>query len=84
MTTNREPGFIPELEDLMLNKATERGMEYSEKEIAVIIRYYNKVPFRRLLEYLPGRPASGVRWKADELKRKGLLTGRTISSRGRR
>jgi len=61
---------IAELEDRAKTYITKKT--WASDEIDTLQRYYNKVPIKDLMRYLPGRTYGAIRVEVCELKEKGL------------
>ncbi len=61
---------IPELEELAKKQLIKPS--YTDDEVDTICRYYNRVPVKELLKYLPGRTYGALRVKVQELKKGGV------------
>lgn len=57
--------LIPELEEAMAKQVVPR--EWTPREIAILKRYYNRVPLRVLKDHLPGRTRDAIRTKAQHM-----------------
>ena len=61
---------IPELDELAKKQLIKSP--YTDDEIDTICRYYNRVPVKELLKFLPGRSYGALRVKVRELKKGGV------------
>jgi len=61
---------IPEL-DALIGTNT-RSNEWTDDEEDTLLRYYRKVPYQKLMNYLPGRTYKATRFHVHKMKKEGL------------